>query len=171
MLTRIKQFYWRYFKTPEQYAKHIGVCIGKDCRIETRDFSSEPYLIIIGNNVALTKDVKIHTHGGGRVARQKFPQFDVFGKVVINDWAYIGTGAQIMPGVTIGEGSLVAAGSIVTKSVPDHMVVGGNPARVICSVNEYIMRNMQYNVRTKGMTAAEKKKKLLSLPDEMFIVK
>ena len=76
-----------------------------------------------------------------------------------------------MPGVTIGEGSLVAAGSIVTKSVPDHMVVGGNPARVICSVNEYIMRNMQYNVRTKGMTAVEKKKKLLSLPDEMFIVK
>jgi acetyltransferase-like isoleucine patch superfamily enzyme len=44
--------------------------------------------------------------------------------------------------LTIGECSLVAAGSIVTKSVPYHMVVGENPAKVICTVNEYIIRNI-----------------------------
>ena len=85
------------------------------------------------------------------------PDFDVFGKVVIKDWAYIGAHAQIMPGVTIGEGAMVAAGSVVTKSVPDGMVVGGNPAKILCSVEEYIERNMQYNVHTKGIGEKEKK--------------
>ena len=61
----------------------------------------------------------------------------MFGKVVIEDWAYIGASSQIMPGVTIGTGALVAAGSVVTKSVPPHTVVGGNPARIICTTADY----------------------------------
>lgn len=65
MFSKFVFFYWRFFKTPEQYARHIGVSIGKNCKIETRGFSSEPYLISVGDNVALTSDVKIHTHGGG----------------------------------------------------------------------------------------------------------
>ena len=76
-----------------------------------------------------------------------------------------------MPGVTIGEGSIVAAGSIVTKSVPPHTVVGGNPARVICSVEEYIDKNLRYNLHSKGLNAEEKKKILLSLSDDKFIKK
>lgn len=67
-----------------------------------------------------------YTWGGKKnVIRRKIADFDSFGKVVIKDWAYIGAHAQIMPGVTIGEGSIVVAGSVVTKSVPDGMVVGG----------------------------------------------
>lgn len=66
----------------------------------------------------ITRNVSIHTHGGGNSIRKDHPNFDAFGKVVIEDWAYIGAYSQIMPGVTIGEGALVAAGSIVTKSVP-----------------------------------------------------
>ena len=62
---------------------------------------------------------------GANIIRKSIPDFDAFGKVVINDWAYIGAYAQIMPGVTIGEGAIVAAGSVVTKSVAPHTVVGG----------------------------------------------
>lgn len=76
-----------------------------------------------------------------------------------------------MPGVIIGEGALVAAGSIVTKSVPPHMVVAGNPAKIICSTDEYLERNLRYNVRTKGMSYEEKKKILLKLPDDSFLTK
>ena len=76
-----------------------------------------------------------------------------------------------MAGVTIGEGALVAAGSIVTKSVPSNTVVGGNPAKVICTVDEYIERNMKYNVSTKGMSEQEKKQILISLPINKLIVK
>lgn len=157
--------------SPEAYARHIGVKIGKNCLIDTRNWSSEPYLITIGNNCAVTHNVSIHTHGGGRAARRFCPNFDIFGKVVIEDWAYIGAYSQIMPGVTIGEGALVAAGSVVTKSVAPHTVVGGNPARYICTTEEFYERNKKYNTRTKGLSLQEKKKKLLSLSDDKFIKK
>ena len=103
--------------------------------------------------------------------RKEHPDFDIFGKVVIEDWAYIGAYSQIMPGVTIGEGALVAAGSIVTKSVAPHTVVAGNPARYICTTEEFYEKNKQFNVGTKKISYEEKKKLLLSLPDEKFIKK
>lgn len=99
------------------------------------------------------------------------PDYDSFGKITIQDWAYIGSGSHILSGVTIGVGALVAAGSIVTKSVPPHTVAGGNPARVICTVEEYKKKNLKYNTRTYGMSAEEKKNVLSSLPDDMFIKK
>lgn len=76
-----------------------------------------------------------------------------------------------MPGVTIGEGALVAAGSIVTKSVAPHTVVGGNPARFICTVEDFIEKNKVFNLNSKGLSAKEKKKLLLSLDDDKFVRK
>lgn len=171
MINILRSLYWRFLKSPQQQARHLGVNIGKDCLIATRRWSSEPYLISIGNNVQVTEDVWFHTHGGGNAIRAEVPDYDSFGKITIHDWAYIGSGSHILPGVTIGEGALVAAGSIVTKSVPPHTVVGGNPARVICTVEEYKKKNLKYNTKTFGMSAEEKKKELVSLPEYMFIRK
>lgn len=171
IIKRISSFWWRYVVSPEKYARHIGVTIGENCFISTREWSSEPYLITIGNNVQITRCVSIHTHGGGHCIRAQHPDFDVFGKVVIEDWAYIGAYSQILPGVTIGEGALVAAGSIVTKSVAPHTVVAGNPAQFICTTEEFYEKNKLLNVATKGMSYIEKKKKLLGLPEDSFIKK
>lgn len=171
ILELIRTFYWNIVATPEKQARHIGVNIGNHCLINTRNWPSEPYLVTIGNNVQITHNVSIHTHGGGNAVRKEHPDFDVFGKVVIEDWAYIGAFSQIMPGVTIGKGALVAAGSVVTKSVAPYTVVGGNPARFICFVDEYLQRNMKYNVGTKGLSQDEKKQCLISLSDEKFIKK
>lgn len=171
IFSRIGLFYWRSIASPEKYARHLGVTIGKHCFISTREWGNEPYLIRIGDNVQVTRGVAVHTHGGGNCLRKEHPDFDIFGKVVIEDWAYIGAYSQIMPGVTVGEGALVAAGSIVTKSVAPHTVVAGNPARVICTTEEFYEKNKQYNVGTKKMSYKEKKKLLLSLPGERFIRK
>lgn len=171
MIKKIRKAFYKIFMSPKKYAKFIGVKFGENCFFATKNWSSEPYLIEIGNNVQITRDVTIHTHGGGHVARMKYPNFDTFGKVVIKDWAYIGAYSQIMPGVTIGEGSLVAAGSIVTKSVPDGVVVAGNPARFVCTVDDYIERNKKHNTDTKGLSAEEKKKVLLSMDESKFIKK
>lgn len=168
---QLVKFYYKLFSSKEEYARHLGVKIGKKCRIAIWEWSSEPYLVTIGDNVAITKGVSIHTHGGGRVIRQYIPDFDSFGKVVIEDNVYIGSSSQIMPGVTIGKGSLVAAGSIVTKSVPENMVVGGNPAKVICTIQEYVERNLKYNIHCKQMNAKLKRAFLLSLTDDRFISK
>lgn len=171
IFNRVSSFYWHTIASPEKHARHLGVTIGKNCLISTHNWPSEGYLITIGNNVQITPFVSIHTHGEGQAVRQFHPDFDVFGKVVIEDWAYIGAYSQIMPGVTIGEGALVAAGSVVTKSVAPHTVVGGNPARYLCTIEEYYERNKQYNVKTKGLIRKEKKKFLLSLADNKFIRK
>lgn len=169
-MSLLSNLYWR-FQSAKKYARHIGVTIGDNCLIATRRWSSEPYLITIGNHVQVTEGVWFHTHGGGNSIRTEVPDFDTFGKITIKDWAYIGSGSHILPGVTIGEGALVAAGSIVTKSVPPHTVVGGNPARIICSTEDYKKRNLKYNTKTYGMSSEEKKRILLSLPEEKFIRK
>lgn len=171
IFNRILYLFWRYTLSPEKFAKHIGVTIGKNCLISTRNWSSEPYLVTVGNNVQITNDVQIHTHGGSNSIRKDHPSFDVFGKVVVEDWAYIGASSQIMPGVTIGTGALVAAGSVVTKSVPPHTVVGGNPARIICTTTDYYEKNKRFDLETKGFGIDEKKRILLSTPDEKFIKK
>lgn len=168
---KIVNLYWRFIASPEEYCRHIGVKIGEHCLISTRYMAEEPYLITIGNHVQVTHGVYIHTHGGANAIRQKYPDFDVFGKVVIKDWAYIGANSQLMPGVTIGEGAIVAAGSIVTKSVPPYAVVGGNPAKIIGSIQDYIDRNFVFNLHCKGMPQKDKMAFLLSLPDYKFIKK
>ena len=171
MLKKIIKLIRKYLTSPLSYARYIGVEIGENCLIDTRNWSSEPYLIKIGNNVQITRNVHFHTHGGGNVVRRIYPDFDAFGKIVVEDWAYIGAESQIMPGVTIGEGALIAAGSIVTKSVPPQTVFGGNPARYICSVDDYITKNLKYNIGTKGLSAIEKKNRILNMSEIMFIKK
>lgn len=56
--------------------------------------------------------------------------------VLVKSFAWIGTRCIILPGVTIGKGSIVGAGSVVTKDVPDYHLVAGNPARVIKDLRE-----------------------------------
>lgn len=56
--------------------------------------------------------------------------------IVVGDYAWIGAGSIILPGVTVGEGAVVAAGSVVTRDVAPRMIVGGNPAREIRSVDD-----------------------------------
>lgn len=170
MLINLIEKIRKLLMSPYKYAKYIGVNIGENNFIPDKNtWSSEPYLITVGSHCQLTGGVRIFTHGGAQVARRSYPDFDVFGKVVIEDWCYIGTNALIMPGVTIGEGSLVAAGSIVTKSVPKGCVVGGNPAKIICSVDDYIKHNLKYNLNSKGISHEEKRKMLIALDDAKFI--
>ena len=109
--------------------------------------------------------------GGGNVVRCQIPDFDIFGKITIGDWVYIGNNSLIMPGVTIDNNVLVASGSVVTKSVPAGVVVAGNPARIICTMEEYLARNIQNNVGSKGLTHEEKKYFLLGLDESKFIKK
>lgn len=171
VFSKLLGYYRRCFWPLEKQARYAGVQLGRNNYIRSRFWSTESYLIKIGNCCAITRGVRFFTHGGGRVARDRYPKFDVFGRVTIGNYVYIGTNALIMPGVTIGDNVLVAAGSVVTKSIPGNVVVGGNPARYICSTDEYISHNMQYNTNSKGLSATEKKKLLLSLDEDKFVQK
>lgn len=79
MLTKLKRVIelWRYLTySPQKYAKHIGVNIGTDNFVADKGcWSSEPYLITIGNHCDITKDVKLFTHGGGKSCTQFVSEF------------------------------------------------------------------------------------------------
>lgn len=172
LIKKIIKYYYRHYGSKDRYARYIGVNLGKNNDIQDNDlWSSEPYLITIGDNNQFVLGARIFTHGGGRVLRTMEPDYDSFGKVVIGNGVYIGNSSLIMPGVTIGDGVLVAAGSVVTKSVPSNVVVAGNPAKIICTIDEFYEKNKKYNVHTKQMSNDKKRDKLLALDDSYFIVK
>jgi len=60
----------------------------------------------------------------------------VLNSILIKKNAWIGAGATILPGITVGENSIIAAGALVTKDVPDNTIVGGIPAKVIKPISE-----------------------------------
>ena len=94
---------------------------------------SYPEFVEIEENVDIGPNVIIVAHDTSYHCVQ--PDIPMLKKrVVIKRNAYIGAGATILPGVTIGEYSIVAAGSVVTKDVSPHTVVAGVPARVIKTV-------------------------------------
>lgn len=150
------------------YRKH-GMKIGKDCFINTWNFLSECYLIEIGNRVQITAGVRIFTHGGGAVLRDVNPNFDCFGKVKIGNNVYVGNNAMIMPGITIGNDVVIGAGAIVTKNVPDGVVVAGNPAKIVGMIDDYRKKYLQYDLNCKNLANKRKKEYLLSLSDDKFI--
>lgn len=171
MIKKIINYYRRSFWSTEKYARFKGVEIGYNCNIQKVSFGSEPYLIKIGNHVQITDGVKIFTHGGGWVFRIKKPKLDFFGKVVIKDNVYIGNNAMILPGITIGSNVIIGAGSIITKSIPDGKIVVGNPGRIIGDTEKFLEKIEQFDVGTKDMSYEEKKKYLLSLSEDKFIIK
>ena len=94
--------------------------------------------IHIGNRVLIGPDVKIYAGGHSLIPSERLKVEDGKMKLIsmpkpvkIEDDVWIGGNATIVPGVTIGEGAVVAAGSVVTKDVPPKTLVGGNPAKVI----------------------------------------
>jgi acetyltransferase-like isoleucine patch superfamily enzyme len=84
--------------------------------------------ITIGKSVVINDDVTILT--GTHDVNDK--HFQLLKKpVIVGNYAWICTGAMILPGVTIGEGAVVAAGTVVSRDVPAYHVVAGNPAKVV----------------------------------------
>ncbi len=118
--------------------RRMGVRIGKDCIIYDVFFDTlVPFLIEVGDRVAISGNVTILAHDG---AMLPFTGQERFAPVRILDGSFVGHRAMILPGVTIGPRSIVGAGAVVTKDVPPRMVAVGNPARVVCTLDEYLER-------------------------------
>lgn len=128
------------FTVAKVYRRYYDMKIGSDVRFTGRkiSFGSEPYLVEIGNDVTITADVKFETHDGGvSLFRKEYPGINLFGKIKVGSFVFIGNSAIIMPGVTIGDNVIIGAGAIVTKDIPENSIAVGSPARVIKTIDEY----------------------------------
>ncbi len=119
-----------------RFHKLRGVNIGKNVMIGlqvTLDHSYPEY-IYIEDDVSLAGNNYILTHSN------PYPHFknvleSYVAPVVIKKGAWLGIGAIVLPEVTIGEYSVIAAGSLVTKSIPDKVIAGGMPAKVLKEID------------------------------------
>lgn len=120
---------------------HPEITIGDGFILGDYSHISATNKIIIGNNVLTGKNILIvdNAHGSSDrrlldMAPSERPIFSK-GPVIIEDNVWIGGNACIMPGVTIGRGSIIGAGCVVVKDVPPYSVVAGNPGRIIKQLN------------------------------------
>lgn len=105
---------------------------------------SEPKLVSIGNNVSVAADVRFITHDviQSMLRDMNNPEYPMgknrfyMGRIEVCDNCVIGAGSIILYNTKIGPNALVAAGSVVTKDVPEGAIVGGNPARVIGNLSD-----------------------------------
>lgn len=96
---------------------------------------SHCFLISIGDNCTLAPGVRLIAHDA---STKQFLGYTKIGKIMIGENCFIGDSVTILPCVTIGSRSIIGAGSVVTKDIPSGMVAVGNPARILCTVDEYL---------------------------------
>lgn len=99
---------------------------------------SHCWLITIGDNVTMAPRVHILAHDASTCHHLGYARI---GRVDIGNNVFIGADSVVLPGITIGDNSVIGANSTVSKSIPANVVAAGNPAKVICSIEEYIARN------------------------------
>ncbi len=125
----------RLIRTNEQRIAELrrrGVRIGNSCTIYTMQFSTEPYLIEIGDNVAIANGVQFITHhGAAATIRHKYSGAQIFGTIRVGSGTLIGINSILLPGVEIGRDCIVGAGSVVRGFIPHNSLVVGNPAKVV----------------------------------------
>ena len=116
--------------------------IGDNCMTMFRIIPLYPKLISFGNNVWIASDVLFVPHDViYRMLNYKLDSNDYqeyLGCIDIKDNVFVGSNTTILPNVTIGENTIVAAGTLVNKSIPGNGVYGGVPAKYICSLDDFM---------------------------------
>jgi acetyltransferase-like isoleucine patch superfamily enzyme len=112
------------------------VKIGKNCKISSHSFVCSGVTIednvFVGHGVMFTNDLfpRATNLDGSQQTEQDWRLVETF----VKKGASIGSNATIVCGITIGENSLIGAGSVVTKDIPDNVVAVGNPAKILKSL-------------------------------------
>ncbi|VWX32730.1 conserved hypothetical protein [Limnobacter sp. 130] len=151
-LSKIHFFFKLYYKSYIKHLKSCGASIGVQTLIINCEFSQSHKgdNFIIGDGCTLT-GVSLIAHDASPTLFIK--ELNIKQDVIepgsrrsyrdpirIGNNVFIGVGSIILPGVTIGNNVVVGAGSVVSKDVPSNHVVAGNPAKYICSINDYVAK-------------------------------
>lgn len=122
--------------------------VGENFFFQPRFIPSDPKLIKFHNNVIVTSNVTFVTHDIFHLGLNYLNQGEFYyqaGCIEVMDNVFIGCNSTILPNVKIGPNVVIAAGSVVTKDVPQGVVVAGVPAKVIGTFDEYVDKRKQNN--------------------------
>ena len=112
---------------------HFGKCVYANFNLTLVDDSH----IYVGDYTMIAPNVVIATAGHPILPELREKQYQYNMPVHIGRNCWIGAGALIMPGVTIGDNTIIGAGSVVTKDIPANVVAVGNPCRVLREISEH----------------------------------
>lgn len=130
-------------------SKNIFHKIGNHCFYQSTILPAEPFLVSIGNNVAISAGVRLITHSAAHSVYNYEDKTNIYickhDKIEIHDNVYIGADAKINMGITIHRNVIVAAGAIVTHDVPENSVVAGIPAKIIGTYQEAKEKHRLYS--------------------------
>lgn len=117
----------------------LGLAVGKNFVRQEKTLidQSHCWLITIGDNVTLAPRVHILAHDASTKQALGYTRV---GLVNIGDNVFIGASTTVLPGVNIGDNVVIGAGSVVSRDIPSGSVAAGNPARVICSYDEFVQK-------------------------------
>jgi len=140
-----------------KYLRRQGVRIGKNCLIDTMFFSTEPYLIEIGDHARIAGGTLFITHDGSVSCFPEEVNGGIFGKIKVGNNVFIGNNSIILLNTSIGNNCIIGAGSVVRGHFPDDSVIIGNPAKVIMKTSFQKMIFLQNPglVRTNNLTESE----------------
>lgn len=148
-------------KKKVDYLRKQGMKVGELCHFNSMSFSTEPYLIELGDKVTISAGCDLVTHDGAiRVFRGELTNADIFGKIVIGNNVFIGINSTILPNTSIGDNCIVGAGSIVRGKFPPDSVIIGNPAKVVMkmSFQKFLYLQNPGLIMTHNLTDKEKAK-------------
>lgn len=150
--------------SPNEYARSIGVILGENVHfygMHPGMFSTEPWLVTIGDNVHITSGVQFVTHDGGvLILRKEIPDLEFTAPIHVGSHVYIGMKSIVLPGVTIGDRVIIGAGSVVSRNIPSNSVAAGVPARVIKSTDDYLAQMIVKSLKCGHLRGLEKEEVL-----------
>lgn len=149
-----------------EYLKKIGVKIGEHIEIffpnKTHIDNVNPHLLEIGSYVSMTGPVTILTHDYSVCVTKKAYNGRILGKqnkTIIGNNVFLGWGCCILPGTVIGDNVIIGAGAVVSGKVDSNSVYGGNPAKKICTLDEFYNKRIERQLEEAIIIFHEYKKK------------
>jgi maltose O-acetyltransferase len=128
--------------------KAMGMHLGQGVNLPASTWIDTPhcFLISIGDWCGFGEQCMLLAHDG---QMDEFLDAGLIGKVIIHESCHFGSRTVILPGVEVGPRTIVGANSVVSKSLPPDTVCAGVPAKVICSLDDYLARHREQIAQTR----------------------